>query len=131
MSTEAKMRREEILDNLAQCHGSSEIYEHRTVGNIKIHLTDGCAFLREAAECRWLFDIIVSIKTILDKHDTFHVITLTVNEDRTATFVACSDIHKGQPVGEIYRQEIEYTNFPLDSIKFFFADGICMLPSEY
>lgn len=51
--------------------------------------------------------------------------------------VVCTDGGKGlQPERELYRQEIEYTDFPLTEIKLFaFRDAglgrVVLLPSEY
>ena len=39
--------------------GTSNYYEHKVTDEIKLLLTDGCNWVREAAEARWLFNEIL------------------------------------------------------------------------
>ena len=58
--------------------------------------------------------------------EEFLVWTLTVAADRTALAIA------GDGNGhELARQEIEYTDFPLEEITLYLTEGTLMLPSEY
>ena len=52
--------------------------------------------------------------------------TLTVAADHTA--VASADDGNGR---EVARQDIEFTDFPLDQIKLYLAEGTLLLPGEY
>lgn len=118
------MSAEQLLSNLREFYGT-ENYHHHWCGG-QILLTDGAAFLREAANCFWLFDIIASIKPLLRKKDHFHVIKLTKQGDGEAVFVADDgngNVH--------YTQKIGLTDFPLESLELYFADDVVMLKSEY
>jgi hypothetical protein len=50
---------------------------------------------------------------------------LTVRDDHSAT-VVCDDGNDNI----IYTQNVEYTDFPLDEIKLYFANNVVHLPSE-
>jgi hypothetical protein len=56
----------------------------------------------------------------------FQVWTLKVNDDRTASLF-CDDGNDNI----VYTQHIEFTDFPLDEIKFYSTDNVILLPSEY
>jgi hypothetical protein len=83
--------------------------------------------LATQAGAYWLIDLVAS-GTFHDamRGEEFVVWTLTVNDDRTA--VAVADDGNGR---ELARQNIEYTDFPLDEIKLYLTDGTLLLPSEY
>jgi hypothetical protein len=51
---------------------------------------------------------------------------LKVNADHTAVLI-CED-GDGKPV---YSKAIEFTNFPLPEIAFYFTDNVILLPGEY
>jgi len=96
----------------------------------KIKYTDGIKFLHENAECYWLIDLVDSAqisKSIVDylKKDYFQSIELKVL-DNVGTF----EITDGNS-NVLYAQRIEFTDFPLDEIKLYLADGVLMLRSEY
>jgi hypothetical protein len=76
----------------------------------------------------WLLDEIAIIQPY-DKAvaaEEFQVWILTVRPDRKAT-LTCDD-GNGKIV---FTKEIEWTDFPLDEIKFYFTDNTILLPSEY
>lgn len=94
-------------------------------------LTDGAKWLAESAECFWLFDIVSSIVPMMRKvKESFLHVKLTVQDDNSA--VVLVDDGNG---GALYKQNIEYTDFPLKSFSFFVSDGgeyyVAMLKSEY
>ena len=49
-----------------------------------------------------------------------------VSADRTAT-LACGDGNEAV----VYAQEIPFTDFPLDEVTLWFANGVIYLPSEH
>lgn len=112
--------KEEILAELPEFSGTFYYYNYYS-----LLLTDGAMFLAEAARCFWLIDILWSIHHLMRRHDMV-VCTLEVNEDRTAVFTAIGDREE-----IVHRQEIPYTDFPLDSTKLYYADGVVLLPGEY
>ncbi|MCL2187775.1 MAG: hypothetical protein FWC16_01940 [Defluviitaleaceae bacterium] len=88
--------------------------------------TGGVIALAEAAGCYWFLDIIGSYQTNkrLDPH--FQVWKLAVNhEDDTAVAGGYNDTEL------IIKQDIPYTDFPLDELNLYLMDGVILLPSEY
>ena len=118
------MKTNELLSNLSQFNGTEKYYRI-TARHL---LTDGTKYLAEQPKCFWLFDAIASH---LPKqfHDHFAVVNLTV--DGTSAVLTLDDGN-----GNVFaRQNIEYTDFPLDQIKLYCGfDGeywSIMLTSEY
>jgi hypothetical protein len=76
----------------------------------------------------WLLDIIAiaQMHEARVRGEEFQVWKLTVRPDHSAT-VVCDDGNNNI----IYTQHIEYTDFPLDEIKFYFTNNAILLASEY
>lgn len=114
-----------LLANMRQFTGTEQYYRL----NRKAILTDGTKYLATEGGCFWLMDMISS--HLLNYRDTFAVATLERHHPGdTATF----KLDDGN--GNIHAtQEIEYTDFPLDSIKLFAVwdseQFVIMLTSEY
>jgi hypothetical protein len=93
-------------------------------------LTDGTKYLAAAAGAYWLMDVIASYqRTLQRRHEFFQVWRLEKNG--SAAVVTCTN-----EMGDItVRQEIPFTDFPLDSIKLYatWTGGylLIQLPSEY
>lgn len=117
----------QLRASLAQFTGTEHYYQHIALGKGSILLTDGCKYLAETAQCYWLFDLIMSYQHRKDIRDLrLQVWVLRKHEDKIWT-VHCTDgNHK-----VFARQEISYSDFPLDEITIWFADSVAMLPSEY
>ena len=92
-------------------------------------LTDGTKYLAENAECFWMMDAIASHLSEIGTSDLFVQVKVIV-KDNQATMIY--DDGNGN---EHARQEIPYTDFPLDMITLYACwDGlnwVIMLPSEY
>ena len=92
-------------------------------------LTDGTKYLAEEAECFWLMDAIASHLDEIGTEDWFVLIRVQVTEGRAVM------IYEDGNDREHARQEIPYTDFPLNSINLYACwDGehwVIMLPSEY
>ena len=58
--------------------------------------------------------------------EEFQLWKLTVKDDHTA-MLSCED-GNGQ---KVFSKKIEFTDFPLDEISFYFTDNTILLPSEY
>lgn len=97
----------------------------------QILLTDGTKFLAENADCFWLMDIFAShlLTSINPNQEPFTVLNLIKHHD--SAMVVIDD---GNGV-ILATQAIEYTDFPLESIKLYGcwneAFWILMLPGEY
>ena len=92
-------------------------------------LTDGTKYLAEAAECFWMMDAIASHLCEIGTEDWFVSVRIQVTEGRAVM------IYEDGNDREHARQEIPYTDFPLNSITLYACwDGehwVIMLPSEY
>jgi hypothetical protein len=122
MTTEEKLN----AADLKQFTGTEKWYRHAI--NRSVLFTDGAKYVADAGGAYWLLDEIALIQPY-DKRvsaEEFQVWTLKVNPDRTAT-LTCED-------GDyhiVFSKEIEFTDFPLDSITLWFTNNVILLPSEY
>jgi len=92
-------------------------------------LTDGTKYLAEAAECFWMMDAIASHLCEIGTEDWFVLVRVEVTEGRAVM------IYEDGNDREHARQEIPYTDFPLNSITLYACwdqeNWVIMLPSEY
>ena len=112
--------------DLAQFFGSEHWYRHAV--NRNVLYTDGARFVAERAGAFWLLDEIALIQPY-DKRvaaEEFQVWKLAVRPDRTAT-LTCEDGN----YNVVFTKEIEYTDFPLDEITFWYVNNVIYLPSEH
>ena len=107
---------------LEQFNGTENYYPHL----LGIQYTDGIKYLADQAGAYWLIDLIASRQTKTIKQIPFQIWTLKT-KDSTGVITMKEDT--GEP--NRVRQEIEFTDFPLKSIKLYFIDGVLLLPSEY
>jgi hypothetical protein len=115
-----------MKSDLSQFSGSENWYRHGI--NRKVLFTDGAKYIADEGGAYWLLDEIA----IIQPHnkavaaEEFQVWKLIVRPDRTAT-LTCDD-GNGRIV---YTKEIEFTDFPLDTITLWFANNTIYLPSEH
>ena len=113
---------EEIRNTLAHFTGTENYYKHL----LGLKLTDGALYVAEACGAFWLMDIIASCKYVdAVAKEVFQVYKLTVNNGKGIVTVEDGNDN------ELYRQEIQTTDFPLDEITLWVSDNIILLPSEY
>jgi hypothetical protein len=118
-----------LLVELAGFTGTQTLYRHWTK---RINYTDGIHYLAEEAESYWLIDAVASWQ--LDKKicnnqmlQEFQIWILKVDIEKTSAVLTCyEDTDK-----PILKQEIEFTDFPLEEIKLYVVEGTLMLPTEY
>jgi len=107
---------------LAQFTGTEHYYKY--LNGTK--LTDGVMYLASNAGCFWLLDIICSCQYLNGvRNEGFQVWKLS--KCGKAWLVVCEDGNDN----EVYRQVIEYSDFPMESAEIWFTDGVMLLPSEY
>lgn len=113
-------------DDLNHFTGSETFYRHPI--NRKVVFTQGAHHVAEAGGAFWLLDEIALVQPYEPKiaAEEFQVWKLTVREDRTAALV-CEDGN----YNVVYTKEIEYTDFPLETITLWFANNTIYLPSEH
>jgi len=121
--TEEKLTAQQIKDRLAQCIGTDVWYRHY-LGQL---FTQGVQDMAELCGAYWLIDAVMSHQNSKAAREApFQVWTLTVDDDSAVlTMQQDSD----QPA-EI-KQEIPFTDFPLDRIQLYHIDNVLLLPSEY
>lgn len=122
----SKISVEEFKENLDIFHGTNYYYSHK-LGNQSIILTDGCEYVRNAAESNWLFDAIISYQlSRYVRQQFFQVWRLLQQKDETWKLI-CEDGNKKVLV----EQNIVFSDFPIPEITIWLVDGVAMLPSEY
>jgi hypothetical protein len=110
--------------DLAQFTGSERWYRHSLMRTITY--TEGVQFLAEKAGAYWLVDKIATLQLEPKiKREEFQAWKLTVAENRGK--LLCEDGNGNA----VYREEIEFTDFPLDEIMLWYTNSVIMLPSEY
>lgn len=113
-------------EDLRQFTGTEHWWRHPLNG--KVTYTDGAKYVADMAGAYWLLDEIacaqLGIAAVIAEY--FQVWRLTVHDDQTATLV-CEDGNNTV----VYSKEIDFTDFPLDEIRFYFTDNVILLPMEY
>ena len=110
---------------LQQFTGSESWYRHGI--NRNVLYTDGAKFVAEAGGAYWLLDTIALCQTKSRvRAEEFQVWKLAVQVDRTAT-LTCEDGNGSI----VHTERIPFTDFPLDEISLWFANGVIYLPSEH
>lgn len=105
--------------------GTCEWHRHQL--NRNVLYTDGAMHVAESGEAYWLLDEIVLAQLVAKVQKLeFQVWKLIVRANSSAKLV-CEDGNDNV----IYVKEIEFTDFPLEEITFYFANSVILLPSEY
>lgn len=112
--------------DLMQFTGSEQWYRHGI--NRAVLFTDGAKYVADTAGAYWLLDEIALIQTQNKRvaAQEFQLWKLVVRPDQTAT-LTCDD----GDGNVVYAKEIEYTDFPLNEISFYFTNNVIYLPSEH
>jgi len=119
-----KVTESELRTELGQFIGTENHYKYM----FGLVLTDGAKYLAERAGCFWLLDIIASYR----RKEPFQVWELKVNRNHAENEpMAVVTMKEDTNEPELVRQEIPYTDFPMDSVKLFLIDNVILLPSEY
>ena len=124
--------KDEILAELPNFYGSEQNFLYSPVLFPNVLLTEGALFIAEECGAYWLMDVISShLPSIKAAGDTFAIARLAAWHN-SALFSLTDDT----PPNVTYAtQAIEYTDFPLDEIKFYVSwDGnywVILLTSEW
>lgn len=119
------MEADEFSNNLGQFTGTESYWKF----NLGVLLTDGAKFVADNAGngAYWLMDAIASYKADPQiASQSFQHWILKVRKDNTAV-LTCDD----GDGNVLVTQEILYTDFPIEEIRFYLIDNVLMLPSEY
>ena len=121
-------QREKTLNaaDLAHFTGTERWFRHSI--NSKVLYTEGAKRVAEHGLAYWLLDEIALIQPYDKKvaAEEFQVWKLVVRADKTASLIF--DDGNGDVV---FSKEVPYTDFPLETITFYFANDVIHLPSEY
>jgi hypothetical protein len=106
--------------------GSEYWYRHPFVRQVLY--TDGAKYVAEKGGAYWLLDEIAFAQKGNKRvaAEPFQVWKLQVKADRTAK-LTCED-GNGK---KVYAKRLDYTDFPLAEIIFYFTDNVILLTSEY
>lgn len=120
-----------LAAQLAQFTGSTAFIRHGLVRSLL--MTEGIAFLADAAGTHWLTDAIASHQhEVRVRAEHFQAWSLVVNASTRSAVLTMTDGNSPTP---IIRQEIDYTDFPLAEIALWAIaeedHRVLMLPSEY
>jgi len=111
---------------LYELPGESARKENRHSLVRNVHYTQGVRYVAETGGAYWLIDEIAFAQAkAAVKAEEFQHWVLTVNADQTAQ-LHCTDGNDKT----VFMKEIEYTDFPLDKISFYFTNTVLLLPSE-
>ncbi len=130
MEEQKTLSPKEFERSLMGFFGTSNYYEHKVTKNIKLLLTDGCNWVREAAEARWLFNEILFNQPRPEIKDLpFQVWILEKdNDDEDEQWVLrCEDGNDNT----VLVQMIMDVDFPIYELRIWVVGGVAMLPSEY
>ena len=101
----------EIRNFMSHCYGTDKPYIKHSLSK-RLVFTDSIRVIRDMADCHWLVDAIASYQhTLLDQ--PFQVWAFNCNTELKIGTLTCEDGNGN----ELVRQEIEYTDFPLDKIE--------------
>ena len=112
-------------NDLRQFTGTEQWHRHGIARNVLY--TNGAEYVAESGGAYWLIDEIAFAQPIRPvAAEAFQVWKLKINPDRSAT-LTCEDGNSEI----VFTKKIEFTDFPLDEIAFYFTGNVLMLPSEY
>jgi len=120
--------KQEILKIISHAHGTEQYYRYSPFSHYP-KITDGVKAVAEAAECFWLLDIIGSYQSNMKLDPAFQVWKVSVKPDRSASVRGYND--NGNKLVRIITQKVEWTDFPLESLKLYVIRNVILLPSEY
>lgn len=113
-----------LAADLRQFTGSEQVFRHSLMR--RITYTEGVQYLAEKGGAYWLLDKVATLQ--LDRTmraEEFQVWKLAVADNKAVLTMEDGNDR------ELYREQIEFTDFPLPEVRLFFRDNVIMLPSEY
>ena len=113
--------------DLRQFTGSETWWRHNLVRDVLF--TDGAKHVADAGGAYWLLDEIALAQRYEKKvaGEEFQLWKLTVDLEKHRATLACEDGNGNA----VFSKAIEFTDFPLPEIAFYFTNKTILLPSEY
>ncbi|MBL9029641.1 MAG: hypothetical protein JNK42_04145 [Caedimonas sp.] len=110
----------------AQFTGREQWFRHG-LARRKVLYTKGAPYVAEHGGAYCLIDEITFNQAVPKvAAQEFQVWRLSVHDDKSATLTCDDGNHQ-----IAFTKRIEYTDFPLPEIRFYFVNNIILLPSEY
>ena len=114
----------DILAHLSNFTGSTNRWKDQTPFG-EIVLSEGCKFLREREESKWLFDLMESHQIKLQNEEFLEWIIERISDGEFN--ITCTDGDERV----FATQKIQYSALTIDELKIWRSDGVYLLPSEY
>lgn len=131
MTRKYKLAPVEFKDRLTRFTGSAYQHEHIVGDDLSFWMTDGCDFVRRAADARWLFDEILlnQLRPEVRKlrYQQWILWFDKDNGDKGCWVLRCDDMNDNT----VLVQMIVDRDFLIDEITIWVIDGVAMLPGEY
>ena len=121
-STMQRLSATELKSQLSNFTGTCDWHKHQLTGFL---YTDGVSYCAETFGMYWFLDIIF----FENKHnllDEFQVWKLLKNVENDSCVITADDGNDNI----LFTKKIEYTDFPSESIEFYFTNNVLLLPSE-
>ncbi len=116
----------EIQGRLSHFSGTEHHYLHWTKA---LKYTDGIKEMAELCGAYWFIDVIASAQRLIRGVD-YQVWRIVVNpEDKTALIDCWTDTPGESTL--LYKQDLEFTAFPLDELEVWVEGGVALLRSEH
>ena len=126
------------MPDLSGFYGTTGYHKLCLFGGLKF--TDGFAYLANEVGCFWLADIVGSVQTKPKINDNkSFIIWRIVVKDNKAVVTAYTDSDGTDEDGNsiysddklLYKQKINYTDFPAGTFEFYQCGDVVMLKGEY
>ena len=127
MQSDTQSKKTLSAADLAQFTGTEQWFRHSI--NRSILYTEGAQHVAEHGGAFWLLDEIALIQPYDKKvaSEEFQVWTLAVQQTTGSAALTCDDGNGNI----VLTKQIPFTDFPLETIKLYFANNVIHLPSEY
>ena len=124
MTTEEETKKTLNEADLANFTGTEQWYKH-WLGPL---YTDGVKYVADQAGAYWLIDeIVLAQHSKKVRNEAFQHWVLKVDLEHKRGTLTADDGNDNV----IFSKVIEYTDFCLSQIRFYFTDNVILLPSEY
>ncbi len=113
-------------ENLRHFSGSENMFYHPIFRGI--NYTDGVKHVSDNGAAWLITEILIAMRHVPElRAEEFVTIDLNVNLDKKSAVIVYGDGNDHT----LHKKEIPYTDFPLDTIRFFCTNNVLMLASEY
>lgn len=114
-----------LINELRGFTGTEQYYKS-TFG--RLNLTDGINHLRLKTNCFWLIDIVESVQHLKKIKNNKEFILWKI-EVKDKCFIITARADTDTPI--LYKQEGDYTDFPLKELEFYQEGDVLLLKTEH